>query len=62
MNEQPIIENAFQQTITTLYQVFFQAYTAARGDLASQKQAEDSFKNGILHARHIRERALALIP
>jgi hypothetical protein len=62
MNEQPLIESAFQQTIATLYQVFFQAYTAARGNQAGQQQAEDNFKNGILHARHIRERAVALIP
>jgi len=60
--EQQIIEQAFEETIKNLFTVFFGSYTIAKGDSTGEQQAEANFSNGILHARHIRDRALAIIP
>jgi len=60
--ERQIIEQAFEETIKNLFSVFFDSYTIAKGDPAGEQQAEATFRSGILHARHIRDRALAIIP
>ena len=62
MSERDLIEEAFGATIKTLYSVFFQAYTAAHGDPAREEQAEQIFHTGVIHARHVRARALAMLP
>ena len=60
--EQDRINDAYSDAIKTLYQVFAQAYTAALGNDAGQRQAEANFQRGINHARHLRDRAITLIP
>ena len=60
--EQDKINDAYGDAVRNLYQVFAQAYTAALGNDAGQKQAEANFQRGITHARHLRDRAIALIP
>jgi hypothetical protein len=62
VNERQIIDECFRDTIATLYRTFFIAYTAALGDTAEEAQAEERFRNGVVHARHVRDRALALVP
>ena len=61
MNEHDHIEDAFGSKIKSIFASFFQSYTDAQGDAAKEKKAEDVFRNGITHARRIRERALALL-
>jgi hypothetical protein len=60
--EQDLINAAYGDAVRNLYQVFAQAYTAALGAATGQQQAEANFQRGITHARHVRDRAIALIP
>jgi hypothetical protein len=62
MSERDLIEEAFGSTIKSIYNVFFQSYTEAKGSPISEKKAEDAFRNGVKHARQVRDRAIALVP
>jgi hypothetical protein len=62
VSERDLIEEAFGNTIKTLFSEFFHAYTAARGDEVGERQAEQIFSAGITHARHVRARAIAVLP
>ena len=62
MNERQLIEEATAERIKQLCKVFFEAYTNAMGDVAGQQRAETTFRNGVLHTRYLRERAIANLP
>lgn len=62
MNEAEIIRDAYKTTVAKLWMNFFDAYTMAQGDAAREQQAETNLRNAILHARHVRDRALAVLP
>jgi hypothetical protein len=61
-NDRDLILKAYADSIQVVYRSFFVAYTDAQADPEGEEQAEERFRAGILHARHIRERALALLP
>jgi hypothetical protein len=62
MNERESIDRAYGETVETLFKVFFGEFTSAHGNPEAEQGAEDRFKRGIVHARHVRDLALALIP
>jgi hypothetical protein len=62
VSERDLIEEAFGITIKTLFSAFFHAYTAARGDEVGELQAEQIFRAAVIHARHVRARALEVLP
>jgi len=62
MNEQELIHRAYGDTVETLYKVFFSEFTMADGDEDTENAAKERFRKGILHARHVLELALALVP
>ena len=61
MNEVELIKSAFEEQIKSTFNIFFDAYTTAQNDQA-KSEAEERFKKGILNARAIRDRALAILP
>jgi hypothetical protein len=61
MTERQLIDEAFGATIKNLYSKFNEAYTTAVTP-ADQQKAEQVFRNGVLHERSVRDRALALLP
>jgi hypothetical protein len=62
MTEQESINRAYAETVETIFKVFFSAFTSAQGSPDAEQAAKDRFQNGIAHARHVRDLALALIP
>jgi hypothetical protein len=62
MTEQESINRAYGETVETLFKVFFSEFTSAHDDPHSEQGAKNRFSKGIVHARHIRELALALVP
>lgn len=57
-----VITRAYDGTLETLYKVFFSEITMAHGDADTEQAAKDRFRNGLLHARHVQELALDLVP
>ncbi|HEX9452847.1 MAG TPA: hypothetical protein VGA27_00770 [Candidatus Binatia bacterium] len=62
MDEKELIKTAYAGTIENLYQVFFNEFTLAHGDADSEHAAQERFKKGLIHARHVRDLALELVP
>ncbi|HWH79680.1 MAG TPA: hypothetical protein VNT76_20010 [Candidatus Binatus sp.] len=62
MDEKELIKNFYAGTVENLYKVFFNEFTLAHGDSDAEQSAKERFKKGILHARHIRDLALDLVP
>jgi len=62
MSETESIDYGYGETVETLFKVFFGEFTSARGDLAAEEGAKDRFRKGIVHARHVRQLALSLLP
>ena len=62
MDERQTIAAAFSDTVRNSYTVFFETFTMAQGDAAKERQAIDRFRAAILHARHVRDLALASLP
>jgi hypothetical protein len=62
MSEQESINRAYGATVETIFQVFFNEFTSAHGDSDTEQGAKDRFQKGIVHARHVRDLALALVP
>ncbi len=62
MTEKDLVQAAYEATFALAYRAFYDAYTSASGDKAKEADAEARFQFGVNHARHIRERALALLP
>lgn len=61
MAEQNAIERGYDETVETVFKVFFGEFTSARGDPAGEESAKDRFRRGIVHARHVRDLALSLL-
>ncbi len=61
MTEPDIIKSAFEDQIRAIFNIFFNAYTTANND-QDKALAEQRFRAGILAARAIRDKALALVP
>jgi len=61
MAERESIDRGYGETVETLFKVFFAEFTSARGDPAGEEGAKERFRNGIVHARHVRDLALALL-
>ena len=62
MDDKAQIQAAYGAMIQLLFKVFFESFTAAHGDTEQEHSAEERFKGGIVHARHVRDRAIALLP
>lgn len=62
MSEQESIKRAYAETVETIFKVFFSEVTAAHGDSDAEQSAKERFQKGIVHARHVRDLALALVP
>jgi hypothetical protein len=62
MNDKELIQKAYEASLSAIYAAFVAAYTAALGDEETERQAEGQFRSNVLHARHIRDRALAVLP
>jgi hypothetical protein len=62
MSEQESINQAYAETVETLFKVFFGAFTSAESSPDLEQAAKDRFQNGIVHARHVRDLALELVP
>lgn len=62
MNEKEAIDNAYQSTMSAIFSVFYQSYTNAKGNPQAEQDAEERFKKGVLHLRHIYQRASELLP
>ena len=61
MDDRTHVLDAYAKLVEQLFAVFFSSYTGARGDATEEAAAEQRFKAGLVHARHIRDRALALL-
>jgi hypothetical protein len=61
MDDKAQIQAAYGAMIQLLFKVFFESFTAAHGDTEEERSAEERFKGGVAHARHIRDRAIALL-
>jgi len=62
MAESASIDQAYDALIQRLFGVFFQNYTDAQGNHAAEKGAETRFIAAVTHARHVRDRAKAILP
>lgn len=62
MNDKDHVESAYAALVDNLFKVFFQSFTAAKGDKTAEAAAENTFKNGMTHLRHVRDRAIAVLP
>ena len=61
MDDKQHVLDAYGERIQQLFKVFFEAYTSAQGNTSEEANAEQRFKAGMAHARHVRDRALALL-
>lgn len=61
MNDNDIIKSAYEAAVKQVYNTFVTSCLMARTPAETQ-QAEQNFVRGIVSARQIRDRALALIP
>jgi hypothetical protein len=60
MTDQDIINQAYQATLSQLFDVFFDSYATAKTP-ADKTQAEQRFQNGISIARSARDKAITLL-
>lgn len=62
VDEQESIDRGYAATVETLFRVFLDAFTSAQGSAEAEQAAKLRFQHGIVHARHVRDLALELIP
>ena len=62
INEQESIQRAYAETVETVFKVFFGEFTSAHGDLEAEQRAKERFRKGIVHAQHVRDLTLTLVP
>jgi hypothetical protein len=62
MTEKEIINESYDGTVEQLFRTFFNEFTLAHGDPDTENAAKERFRKGILHARHVRDLALGLVP
>jgi hypothetical protein len=60
MNDQAIIESAYEDALRDLFATFYKVTIIAK-DSAAKKAGADNFKNGVAIARAVRDEALKLI-
>lgn len=61
MSDQDVIQKAYEADLTQAYGAFASTFTAAHGDKPTEAELEVQFQRSVAHARHIRDRALALL-
>jgi len=61
MDDKAQIQQAYGAMLQLMFKVFFESFTTAHGDSEQERGAEERFKSGIAHARHVRDRAIALL-
>ena len=61
MSDQDVIQKAYEADLTQIYGVFVSTFTTAQGDKPTEAETEVQFQRSVAHARHIRDRALALL-
>jgi len=62
MDDKAIVAEAYEKVIEQVFTTFFTSYTAAQSNASEEAAAEQRFRAGVVHARHVRDRALALLP
>ena len=62
MTDSELIDEAYGAIVRNLFSNFFHSFTAALGNPDEEQQAAELFRKGVMHARHVRERALAALP
>jgi hypothetical protein len=62
MSEKDVIQRAYESALASVYAAFAMAYTEALGNKQKEAEAEARFRRGVLHARFLRDHALALLP
>jgi len=61
MSDENIIRQSYDDIIRTVFTQFYQAFVLAKTSEEKAK-AEQIFQNGILFARQVRDRAVAMLP
>ena len=61
MKDKDVIQQAYEAALSAIFAAFVSAYTAAFGDKQKEDEAGTHFQKGVLHIRHIRDRALELL-
>ena len=61
MDDKAHVMEAYGTTIQLMFRVFFESFTAAKGNTEDERNAEERFRAGVAHARHVRDRAVALL-
>ena len=62
MNEQESNRRAYGQTVGTIFKGFFGEFTSGHDDLEAEQGAKERFRKGIVHAQHVRDLPLTLVP
>ena len=61
MDDEAHVIEAYGTTIQLMFRVFFESFTAAKGNAEDERTAEERFRAGVAHARHVRDRAVTLL-
>ncbi len=61
MDDKVHVMEAYGATVQLMFRVFFESFTAAQGNTEEERKAQERFKAGVAHARHVRDRAVALL-
>ena len=61
MTDQDVIRKSYEDSLSRVYAAFDNAFTAALGDPQKEAEAGVRFQRGVVHVRHIRDRALELL-
>jgi hypothetical protein len=61
MDDRAHVMEAYGTTIQLMFRVFFESFTAAKGNTEDERNAEERFRAGVAQARHVRDRAVALL-
>ena len=60
MSDQDVIR-AYEEVLNQIYGAFASAFIGARGDKTTEAEVESRFLRSVARARHVRDRALALL-
>ena len=60
MSDQDVIR-AYEEVLNQIYRAFASAFIGARGDKTAEAEVESHFLRSVARARHVRDRALALL-
>ncbi len=63
MSDREVIQRTYESALLAgVYAAFTAAYTEELGKKQKEVEAEARFREGVAHARFLRDRALALLP